>query len=182
MVPEKLIGTGALEFLVMIIRLIWTVTLSLALFVGDAAMAQASEPVSQSSNEMQQARALLNAGREDIVREEIRFSDEESAAFWPLYERYQADLQIVRDRYAELLGSYLDAYRAGNVSEEMANQIIDDYLQIQVDRLNIKKEYLSDFRKVLPARKAARFYQLENKIQLGLESQLSTIVPLIDPV
>jgi hypothetical protein len=131
---------------------------------------------------MQQARALLKAGREEIIREEIRFSDEESAAFWPVYERFQADLQIVRDRYAELLTAYLAAYRAGTVSEAMANQVIDDYLQIQTDILNIKKEYLADFRNALPARKAARFYQLENKMDLGLESQLSMIVPLIDPV
>jgi hypothetical protein len=64
----------------------------------------------------------------------------------------------------------------------MANQVIDDYLQIQADILNIKKEYLTEFRNALPARKAARFYQLENKMDLGLESQLSMIVPLIDPV
>jgi hypothetical protein len=164
------------------IRHVRTVTLLLMLLVSSAAFAQANGPVADTSAEMQQARALLNAGREEIIREEIRFSDDESAAFWPIYERYQADLQIVRDRYVEVLTAYLAAYRAGTVSEEMANQVIDDYLQVQVDILNIKKEYLTDFRNVLPARKAARFYQLENKMELGLESQLSIIVPLIDPV
>jgi hypothetical protein len=164
------------------IRYFRTVTLLLALLLGGAALAQVNGSAAHATSEMQQARALLNTGREDIIREEIRLSDDESAAFWPLYKRYQADLQIVRDRYADLLTSYLDAYRAGTVSEEMADLIIDDYLQIQVDILNIKKEYLSDFRKALPARKAARFYQLENKMELGLESQLSMIIPLIDPV
>jgi len=164
------------------IRHVWTVTLLLTLLVGGGALAQENGPLSDTAGEMRQARALLNAGREDIVREEMRLSDDEAAAFWPVYARYQAALQRVRDRYAELLSNYLDAYRAGTVSEEMANQVIDDNLQIQVDILNIKKEYLTDFREALPARKAARFYQLENKMELGLESQLSIIVPLIDPV
>lgn len=164
------------------IRLSWAVIISLALLISSEVTAQSSASGANNASEMQQARALLNAGREEIIREEIRLSDDESAAFWPLYERYQADLQVVRDRYAGLLTDYIDAYRAGTVSEEMANQLIDDYLQIQVDLLNIKKEYLADFRKALPARKAARFYQLENKMELGLESELSTIVPLIDPV
>ncbi len=164
------------------IRLFWTVTLSFALLVGAEAIAQTSEPAANTNSEMRQARALLSAERENIVREEMRLSDDESAAFWPVYERYQADLQIVRDRYAELLTNYLDAYRAGTVSAEMANQIIDDFLQIQGELLKIKEKYLSDFRNALPARKAARFYQIENKIQLELESQLSMVVPLIDPV
>ncbi len=164
------------------IRHVRTVTLLLTLLVGVEALAQANGSASNAASEMQQARALLKAGREEIIREEIRFSDDESAAFWPVYERFQADLQIVRDRYAELLTAYLAAYRAGTVAEEMANQVIDDYLQIQADILNIKKEYLTEFRNALPARKAARFYQLENKMDLGLESQLSMIVPLIDPV
>ena len=65
------------------IRHVWTVTLLLTLLVGGEALAQQNGPVSNSAGEMQQARALLGAGREDIVREELRMSDDESAAFWP---------------------------------------------------------------------------------------------------
>jgi len=128
------------------------------------------------------ARELLQAGREEIIREELRLSDEEAAVFWPLYVSYQSDLTVVRDRYANLLTMYLDAYRAGTVSEELAEQIVDDYLEMQGDILQIKKKHLGDFRKALPARKAARFYQLENKMEAELEGQLAQTIPLIDPV
>ena len=88
----------------------------------------------------------------------------------------------VRDRFAEVLTSYSEAYRAGTVTEEQANRIVEDYLDIEGDVLRIKKDYLDDFRNVLPARKAARFYQIENKMEIELEYQLSLIVPLVDPV
>jgi len=68
------------------------------------------------------------------------------------------------------------------VSEELAEQIVDDYLEMQGDILQIKKKHLGDFRKALPARKAARFYQLENKMEAELEGQLAQTIPLIDPV
>ena len=123
------------------------VALLLPLLCGAQLMAQTSGPVTGASNEMDAARALLISGREDIVREEMRFSEDEAAAFWPLYNSYQADIRVVNDRYASLLTSYLD-----------------------------------DFRKALPARKAARFYQLENKMDAELQSQLALIIPLIDPV
>ena len=54
--------------------------------------------------------------------------------------------------------------------------------KIENDILKIKQKYLKGFRKALPARKAARFYQLENKMDAELKSQLALIVPLIDPV
>ena len=164
------------------IRLFRTLTLLIALLIGGQIVAQESAPVASASGAMNEARVLLRFGRKDIVREEIRFSEDEAVAFWPLYDSYQAELLVVNDRYADLLTNYLDAYRAGVVSEEMANQIVDDNLEIENEILKIKQKYLQDFRKALPARKAARFYQLENKMDAELKSQLALIVPLIDPV
>jgi hypothetical protein len=163
-------------------RLFRTVVLLFALLTGGQLVAQDSGPVASASGEMNDARVLLRFGREDIVRDEIRFSEDEAAAFWPLYDHYQAELLVVNDRYADLLTNYLDAYRAGTVSAAMANQIVDDYLVIEYDILKIKQKYLQDFREALPARKAARFYQLENKMDAELKSQLALIIPLIDPV
>lgn len=152
------------------------------LFVNTAALAQAAAQTPAAGTALQQARVLLKFGREDIVQEEMRFSESEAEAFWPVYDKYQADMMPVRDRYADLLTGYLTAYRAGTVSREMATQLTDDYLDIQSDVLRIKRKHLKDFRKALPPRKVARFYQLENKMDLELESQLAAIVPLIDPV
>lgn len=134
------------------------------------------------SAQLSQARALLKFGRDDIIREEMRFSATEASAFWPVYERYEADLLVVRDRYAELVTGYTAAYRAGTVSDEQAEQIIDKYLDIQEQLLRIKRKYLDEFRQALPARKAARFYQLENKMEIELEYQLAQVIPLVDPV
>ena len=131
---------------------------------------------------MSDARALLQTGRVEIIKDELRFTEEEAAAFWPVYDEYLSELAVVRNRYADLVTSFLDAYRAGTVSEQFAEQLIDDYLDIQGDLLKIKRKHLRDFRKALPARKAARFYQLENKMDAQLEAQLSLVIPLIDPV
>lgn len=128
------------------------------------------------------ARLLLQAGRKDIMREEMGLSDGEDAAFWPVYDRYQSDLTLVRNRYAALLTDYIQAYRSGTVSVEFADELVDEFLDIQSDILKIKKKHLKEFRKVLPARKVARFYQLENKMDAELEAQLALVVPLVDPV
>ena len=150
--------------------------------LAGASIAQESSLSSTEEAELQQTRALLKGAREDILHEEMRFTEEEAAAFWPVYERYQASLQSVRDRFAEVLVRYTRAYRAGTVTEQHANEFVEDYLDIQGEILVIKKDYLDDFRDALAARKAARFYQLDNKIETELEYQLSLIIPLVDPV
>lgn len=152
------------------------------LLLASASIAQESTLSSADEAELRQTRALLQGAREDILNEEMRFTEEEAAAFWPVYERYQASLQPVRDRFAVVLVSYTKAYRTGTVTEQHANKFVEDYIDIQREVLEIKKDYLDDFRDALAARKAARFYQLDNKIETELEYQLSLIIPLIDPV
>ena len=158
------------------IRYIFQLPILLVLLISSHAMGQ------DAQEGMGDARQLLQAGREEIIRDELRLSDAEAATFWPAYEDYRSELLVVRNRYADLLASYLDAYRSGTVSAEFAEMLIDDYLEIQGDILRIRKDHLDNFRKALPALKAARFYQLENKMEAELEGQLAQVVPLMDPV
>jgi len=154
----------------------------LVLMLGTQALGRDLDSGSTPNPGLNDARALLQMGRIEIIKEEMRFTEDEAAAFWPVYEEYQSDLTNVRNRYADLLTTYSDAYRAGTVSEEFAEQMTDDYLNIQDDLLKVKRKHLGTFRNVLPARKVTRFYQLENKIDAELAARLALVVPLIDPV
>lgn len=165
----------------MLMNLLRTLLLLSSLALATAGVAQEGETAAANA-ELRQARALLKFGREDIVREDMRLSEKEATAFWPLYDQYEADLLQVRNRYAELLTGYTAAYRAGTVSAEQAVQVVRQYLDIQKEQLKIKQQYFDRFLAVLPPRKAARFYQLENKMEVEMEYQLAQIIPLVDPV
>ncbi len=157
-------------------------SLILALMLGTQALGLDTDSGATTEHGLSDARALLQVGRIEIIKDELRFTEDEAAAFWPVYDEYQSDLMEVRNRYADLLTTYSDLYRAGTVSEDFAEKMVDDYLDIEEDLLKIKRKYLDDFRDALPARKVTRFYQLENKIDADLEARLALVVPLIDPV
>jgi hypothetical protein len=182
MVPEKTAGCLSTGEQKMNIRRLRFLSILLALIPGTQALGQDTDSGATAEFGLNDARALLQVGRIEIIKDEMRFTEEEAAAFWPAYDDYQSDLTEVRNRYADLLTTYSDAYRAGTVSEAFAEQMVDDFLDIQEDLIMIKKKHLDAFRKALPARKVTRFYQLENKIDAGLEAQLALVVPLIDPV
>ena len=160
-------------------RFLWII---LAVILGTQALGQDTDSGETTDPGLSDARALLQAGRIEIIKDELRFTEEAAAAFWPAYEAYQNDLMEVRNRHADLLTTYSNLYRTGTVSEEFAERMVDDYLDIEDDLLKVKRKHLSDFREALPARKVTRFYQLENKIDAELEARLALVVPLIDPV
>lgn len=157
------------------------VCLSLAFaFVAGAAVAQA--PNEDAGPSLADIQALFAAGREQIVREEIRLSEAQAEAFWPIYEAYQESMAPVRDRHARLIADFLDAYRAGTVSEKMAARFVDDHVDISRERLEKREKYYQELKDVLPARLAARCYQLDVQVDTELQAELSLYIPLIDPV
>ncbi len=136
----------------------------------------------QQDAELDDARAILSAERSDIIREEIYLTEAEASAFWPVYEAYVAELETVRKPYAAMVSEYVRAYEEAAVTPEFAVQLVDRHLAFKGDVLAIKQRFLPKFRAVLPPLKAARFYQLENKIDAEIDAELALFIPLIDPV
>lgn len=136
----------------------------------------------QQGAELNDARAILSAERSDIIREEIYLTEQEASAFWPVYESYVADLEKVREPYAAMISDYVRAYNDAAVTPEFAERLVDRHLAFRKDVLAIQKRFLPKFRKALPPLKAARFYQLENKIDAEIQAELALLIPLIDPV
>jgi len=48
------------------------------------------------------------------------------------------------------------------------------------ERADVREEYRDDFSDVLPGRKLARFYQIENKIHAILRYELARGIPVIE--
>lgn len=152
----------------------------IAFLASAAALGQDSGSSVLENPTLANARALLQAGREAIIREDLRMGDEESAGFWPIYEKYHAEIMVVRDRQATMVAEFLRRYQAGAVTDEYAERLIKDHFDIKGDLLKIQEKFVRQFRKVLPALKVARFYQLENKMDAEVDAQLALFVPLVE--
>lgn len=132
------------------------------------------------SDEVAEGRAMVQAARDEIIRTELRLSDDEGAAFWPVYEDYSAEKAEVMDRYTDLIADYIQRYDRGDISMDYADELIRSFFAIKRELLDIQESYVPKFRKILPAVKVAQFYQLENKINAEIDAQLAISVPLIE--
>jgi hypothetical protein len=81
------------------------------------------------------------------------------------------------DRVAKLISDYSTAYQ--KMTDETATQLLGELLALQSDHAALLQRYVPRFQRVLPPRKVARFYQVENKIRAILDYQLAQDIPLV---
>lgn len=122
--------------------------------------------------------ASIRANRKAFVAVNLELSDEEAKKFWPVYDRYQAEISAVGDRLVALIEDYTANFR--DLSNDKAMKIVRDYLAVEADRVKVKSAYSDQFAKALPGRKVARLYQIENKMDAVLRYDLAASIPVID--
>jgi len=127
-----------------------------------------------------EARELLKSGREQLVRDELQLTESEASDFWPIYEQYRGEIERVRDRQAKMVSEYVEAYWAAELNDDLAKHVLDEHLAIEGALLKVDKKFLRRFRKVLPAAKVTRFYQLENKLDAEIDVSLANLIPLFE--
>lgn len=120
----------------------------------------------------------IRSNRKAMVAVNLALGPEEAARFWPLYERYQGELDAIGDRVARILEDYIASFR--DLSDEKALQLMEAYLAAETERVKVRSAYLPEFAKVLAGRTAVRFYQIENKMDAVLRYDLAATIPVVE--
>lgn len=145
--------------------------LILLVFVGTVAAQE------KPSSNMQIVLEKVKADKKLLVAENMQLTDGEAKAFWPVYEKYQSELLVIRTRTAKLIEDYAKSY--SSMTNDTAKKLIDENMAIEGLRLKLNNDYLPKFRKVLPETKVTRYFQIENKINAALYYELAANIPLI---
>ena len=126
---------------------------------------------------MEVLREKVRADKKLVVALALDLSESEAQGFWPVYGAYQSDMVAHYDRVAKLISDYSTAYQ--KMTDETATQLLGEFLALQSDHAALLQRYVPRFQRVLPPRKVARFYQVENKIRAMLDYQLAQDIPLV---
>ena len=157
----------------MMIRYVTVLTLATALTVP--VMAQ-----STASTSMDILRQKVKADKKLLVAQNLTLTDAEGAAFWPVYEAYQKDLQQINERLTAAILAYADAYKKGPISNEVAKKLLNESLAIDDAEAKLKSAAAPKVLAVLPATKAARYIQIESKIRAEVRYDLAANIPLVE--
>jgi hypothetical protein len=131
----------------------------------------------KAADDMTIVKDAIKANKKLFVSENMKLTESEAKAFWPLYEKYQDGLEELMDRSINLIENYAENYQT--MTDDKAKKLIEEYLDIEGDYVQLRKSYLPKFMEVLPAKKVARYYQLENKIDAAGNYELAKEIPII---
>jgi hypothetical protein len=97
--------------------------------------------------------------KKDFITKELQLTTQEVDAFFPIYNEYAQKRKDVRRTQREEM-------------RESGESSVDKMLDKEQDMVDLKKEYLEKFRKVLPERKVVQLMEAESKFKLMLMQRL----------
>ena len=157
-----------------------TVLRSLAAML--AASALPSMPVLAGAgsleSEIELLRSDLKTGKVEVVKEALHLEGAKADAFWPVYRKYQLDLDKIGDKRIALIKDY--AANFDSMTAEKAKTLVKQALDLQSQRTSLLKNYYGQFEKVLGSIEAAKLVQVEDLIMVLAAVQLAPDIPLIE--
>ena len=121
----------------------------------------------------------LKADKKLIVSNYMELTEAEAKRFWPVYDDYQKDLQKINERLYSMLQSYAADYRNKSLTDEKAKKLLDEWIGIEQDEVKRRAAFAPRVIKALPAKKAARYLQIENEYRTLIRYDLAATVPLV---
>ncbi len=131
----------------------------------------------EGAEELKEARAIARQQKRMVILQNLQLTENEKQAFLPVYEQYQNARRFNNEALGRVIVDFAENY--DEMSDAKALELLEQVLQIKQGRLDIKNAYLEKFKAVLPGKKVARYYQIENKLEALAEVKLAEIIPLL---
>jgi hypothetical protein len=153
-----------------------TMLVGVFLISGNRALAQDQ---AFSDDDVKLFRKDVRSLRKQIIAANMDLTDAEAEQFWPIFDRYTAELIVANDTKYALLKEYAQNYTT--ITNEQAERYIKGRAAVEESIMRIRLKYVPLFRKVLSGRATALFFQMDWRLGLVVDLQLSSLTPLIDP-
>ena len=127
--------------------------------------------------DVQLLRQDIRSQVKQLIAANLKLTDTEATKFWPVYDRYTADLAKINDQRYALIKEYSDEW--GTMSDDQASDLARRYLVLDEEVAQLRTKYLSVFNQAVPGTRVATFFQLDHRIQEMIDLQLASHLPLV---
>src|SRR5271166_6033682 len=118
----------------------------------------------------------LRAMKMQVIGQNMPLSDTEGEKFWPIYNHYVKDLQEVNNQKYALLKQY--AHMWSTMTDQDAMIYVRHWLEVDEEVQALRVKYVPVVIQVLPGKKAATFFQLDRRLNMIIDLQLFSQIPL----
>jgi len=163
-----------------VLCLSFVVAISTSIVYAQQAASQPKVSADQVADDtVQLMRQDIRSQRKKIVAANLPLTEAEAVKFWPVYDRYVVDHSKIYDTRYALIKEYAQNYNT--ITDEQANSFIKRWTTTEQEMAQLRLQWMPEFEKVISPKKTAMFYQIDRRLGLMVELQLSSQIPLIKP-
>lgn len=129
------------------------------------------------TSEIELFQSVFNMEKKAMVAEFMALNDEQSIAFWEVYNAYETERSILGKQRIELLQRYADKYE--NMNDESAAGLLKDFIKLQSSMLKVKQKYTNKVSKAIGAKKGLQFIQFEEYLDRAVGMFIMNNVPFV---
>ena len=123
-------------------------------------------------------RADLKAEKVSIITETMDFTEQESTAFWPIFQEYDLELNKLNDQRVAIIKDFAEHF--DQMTDVKADELVKKGFNYLKDRTALRQKFYKKFKKILPVMKAAKFMQVDYQLINLIDAQISMEMPLIE--
>ena len=112
-----------------------------------------------------------------LITEVMQFTDEESEVFWPLYREFDFEGSKIGDETLKLIKDYAANFE--NITDEKAVELMNKNFDLKKKGLELKRDYMKKFSKVIAPARAVKVMQVMNQIDMIIDLQIASQLPLV---
>jgi hypothetical protein len=122
-------------------------------------------------------RQNIQSTRKKLIGDNLDLTVAEAAKFWPMYEGYSTDFGKIDEDRSVIVKEYAESF--GSVTDAQADNLIRRWLDTDISAAKLRQRYVPIIRTILPAKKAATFFQLDRRVSMMIDVQIMSQIPLV---
>ena len=130
-----------------------------------------------SDQDLNLLRKDLRSKRKQLIAANLNLTDTEAAKFWPVYDQYVTELIAINDKKFGIIQDYADNW--GKMTNEQSLLFSRQWLDMDIQTAQLRQKYVPIVSKVLDGKKTATFFQLDRRIAMMIDLQVSSQMPLV---
>jgi hypothetical protein len=156
---------------------------------GRGVAAQTSDSSQQSSagaedsgkmlkdSDIELLRKDLRAKKKQIAAANLNLTAEQATRFWPIYDQYTAELTKINDQKYGLIKEFANSW--GSITDAQAEDMTKRAIAVEGQVAQLRLKYVPIFNQVVPGRLVATFFQIDRRLQLMIDLQLTSQLPFV---
>jgi Spy/CpxP family protein refolding chaperone len=156
-------------------RFVAPVAILLASFPAWAADVPAAQPTPEQA--VAEFRNDLQAKRADVMAKNLSLTAEQAAKFWPLFEQFQKEQNVIIDAQAAAIQKLASHYET--LTDAEALEYVNALLTRDDKMHALRVKWLQKFQSVVPSKLAARAIQIDRRLSNATQLAISSQVPLV---